>query len=132
MKKLIKIVSLAVVAWVLMACAPAMPAPDPKALQLALETNPSPMQRGSVTVVVQVKDPQGQRVSGAEVRVTMQMRNVGGHAKVTMGGDVAREVDEGRYETSFNVEYAGLAEFSIEARKAGLPNGFVEINREVK
>jgi hypothetical protein len=115
-----------------MACAPATPTPDPNALRLTLETNPSPMQRGNVTAVVQVNDPQGKAVEGAEVRITLQMRNVGGHAKVTMGGDIARELGEGRYESLFNVEYAGLAEFSIEARKASLPEGFVEINREVK
>jgi hypothetical protein len=132
MMKPMKVGIFVVVAWVLMACAPVTPTPDPNALRMTLETNPSPLQRGAVTAVVQVKDPQGNPVNGAEVRVTMQMRNVGGHAKVTMGGDVARELGEGRYSSEFNVEYAGLAEFSIEARKAGLPDGFIEINREVK
>lgn len=132
MRKSVRIAALAVTVCVLMACAPATPAPDPNALRLTLDTNPSPMQRGNVTAVVRVTDPQGEPVEGAEVRITLQMRNVGGHAKVTMGGDVARELSEGRYETVFDVEYAGLAEFSIEARKNGLPNSFVEINREVK
>lgn len=132
MMKTMKVGIFVVVAWVLIACTPVTPTPDPNALSMTLETNPSPMQRGNVTAVVQVNDSQGKAVEGAEVRITMQMRNVGGHAKVTMGGDVARELGEGRYEAVFNVEYAGLAEFSIEARKTGRPEGFVEINREVK
>jgi hypothetical protein len=132
MMKWMNIVAFAVLAWVLIACAPATPTPDPSALQLTLETTPSPLQRGSVIAVVKVDDPQGRPVEGAKVRITLQMRNVGGHAKVTMGGDVALELGEGRYSSEFNVEYAGLAEFTIEAGKAGLPDGFIEINREVR
>lgn len=110
----------------------ATPTPDPNALRIVLETDPSPLKTGDVTAIVSVRDPRDEPVTGAQVRVTVQMRNVGGYANVTTGGDLAHDLGEGRYSTDLRIDYQGQAEFTIQVDKPGLPQGVVETTLDVR
>ena len=85
-------------------------------LQVSLTTDPSPAKPGPVSITVEVKDTQGQPVTGAQV--TLSIRHVG----MTHGGIDGQLLDQGsgKYQANGSFSMAGTWRAKVDVSKQGL------------
>ena len=94
-------------------------------LQLSLSLNPDPLQPGPNTFTLQVKDPAGQPVAGAQLRWSMNMTNM------NMGSQDGQMTDlgSGRYQARGAFSMGGPWRINVDISKDGqtLGSGYFDL-----
>lgn len=104
------------------------PAIDPNAPRIEFSTKPTQPGAGEVEMIVDVTDPAGEIVEGADVYVSYA------HLGMNMGTQEGRAVEQsnGRYSLKAQLSMNGDYKVTIQVDKKGLPQGIKEVKLGVQ
>ncbi len=118
MRKMIFVSMLILLSVLLAACAGSAPSTSSGEINVIVETDPNPVTTGSVDLILNVTDADGNPIEGATVDVSAEHSAMSGMGGAVTG--VATEQGAGRYTVTADFGMTGTWNVTVYVRKDGL------------